>query len=571
MKPSSRLKRRLACLCAPAVAIAVAGATAPTAAQTVPDAGSLLRQIPQPGQPELPARAPEPLPPPALLSSLPGPSVTVTEFRFIGNLLLDSPQLARAVAGYLRRPLSFADLQNAAAAVAAAYRDAGRIVRTSLPQQDVTAGVVTIEIVEARFGKVHVEGQPQRASPARLAAVVEAAQPAGAGLNVDALDRALLLIGDLPGIGVQGRLAEGSGPAQTDLVLSVSDGPLVTGVVEADNLGSRSTGSGRVVASADLNSPLALGDRASATALHSQGSNYLRAAYSLPLGSLGWRAGAHAAYLTYKVVSADFAALDAHGSSNTAGFDASYPLVRSRLHNLVLNLRWDNARLINQSGGEIASNYSVRSSDLALNGNFFDDLGGGGATSASLGLVLGRVDLDGSPNQAADAAGNDTQGRYNKLHYSVSRQQSVGERVSLYASFSGQAARRNLDSSERFYLGGGGGVRAYPASEGGGSEGSLLTVEVRGQLPGNLDLIAFYDGGRVRQNRINEGPAAVALNRYSLQGAGLSLGWVSRAGLVLRATLARRLGENPNATASGHDQDGTLDRNRVWLQASQRF
>jgi hemolysin activation/secretion protein len=557
--------------CVPLLAFATFGAIERAHAQTAPDAGSVLQQLPQQRQPALPARAPELLPAPAPLTSIGKAQVRVNEFRFSGNTLLDAAQLGRAVAGYQGRPLSFADLQSAAAAVAAAYREAGWIVRAYLPQQDVTAGTVTIHIVEARFGAVQVEGSARHVKPAQLQALVAAAQPTGAPVSVDALDRALLLIDDLPGISSKGRLGEGRKEAETDLLLSVEDGPMVSGAVEADNLGARSTGTGRVLASADLNSPLGRGDRGTGLLLHSQGSDYARAAYMAPIGDLGWRIGAHASYLRYKVVTADFAALDAHGSSNTAGFDASYPVVRSRLRNLFFTAVWDDTRAVNESGGQTASNYGVRALGLGMNGNLFDEFGGGGASTASVTAVFGRVDLDGSPNKLADAAGTDTYGSYDKVRYALTRQQSLTEHLSLYGSFSGQLATRNLDSTERFYLGGAGGVRAYPVSEGGGSEGSLLTVELRGQLPGNFDLTGFYDGGWVRQNRDNVGPSAVALNRYGLHGVGVSLGWVSSGGLVLRATVARRLGQNPNPTASGLDQDGSLEKNRLWLQASVPF
>ncbi len=61
------------------------------------------------------------------------------------------------------------------------------------------------------------------------------------------------------------------------------------------------------------------------------------------------------------------------------------------------------------------------------------------------------------------------------------------------------------------------------------------------------------------------------MNTYSLQGAGLALAWQSSAGLNVKATLARRIGNNPNPTATGNDQDGSLTQNRFWLTASWTF
>jgi hypothetical protein len=39
----------------------------------------------------------------------------------------------------------------------------------------------------------------------------------------------------------------------------------------------------------------------------------------------------------------------------------------------------------------------------------------------------------------------------------------------------------------------------------------------------------------------------------------------------LKATWAHRLGDNPNPTATGNDQDGSLLKNRFWLVATLAF
>jgi hypothetical protein len=56
-------------------------------------------------------------------------------------------------------------------------------------------------------------------------------------------------------------------------------------------------------------------------------------------------------------------------------------------------------------------------------------------------------------------------------------------------------------------------------------------------------------------------------NTYRLRGAGLTLQWQPDARLGLSATWARRLGDNPNPTATGNDQDGSLQTDRFWLTA----
>lgn len=168
------------------------------------------------------------------MQPLTGTTLTVKAFHFSGNTLLSAEQLTPVVAGFLGRVLDFTELQQAAVAVAEAYRTAGWIVRVYLPQQEIRDGIVTLQIVEAVFGGARFEGAaPGRIAPSRLIAGIEAGQAKGALLNVEAIDRALLLAGDLPGVAVSGSLAEGRNDKETDLVLKVPAVLLAAAVVFA--------------------------------------------------------------------------------------------------------------------------------------------------------------------------------------------------------------------------------------------------------------------------------------------------------------------------------------------------
>ena len=63
-------------------------------------------------------------------------------------------------------------------------------------------------------------------------------------------------------------------------------------------------------------------------------------------------------------------------------------------------------------------------------------------------------------------------------------------------------------------------------------------------------------------------PLSDAPNRVALRGAGLTVSWQAQAGLDFKATLARRIGANPNPSATGRDQDGSLQLNRIWISAN---
>ena len=136
-------------------------------------------------------------------------------------------------------------------------------------------------------------------------------------------------------------------------------------------------------------------------------------------------------------------------------------------------------------------------------------------------------------------------------------------------------ANRNLDSSEKLYLGGASGVRAYPSNEAGGSTGVTATVGLKHRLNEAFALNAFADWGRIQVYKHNlnaAGSAISTVNTQSLQGKGLTLSWRSLQGHELAATWSRRSGQNPAANPiTGADSDGTRTLNRLWLSAALNF
>ncbi|NBV82211.1 MAG: ShlB/FhaC/HecB family hemolysin secretion/activation protein, partial [Actinobacteria bacterium] len=216
----------------------------------------------------------------------------------------------------------------------------------------------------------------------RLLSAIDAAQDKGQPLNANKLDRAILLLDDLPGIAVAGSLRKGEGENETDVGLKIADEPLANGEISADNTGARSTGVERLTGNLYINSPLRVGDQLSANLIHSRGTDYGRLGYSIPVGYDGWRVGVSGSSLHYKLVSEELKRLDARGASSTVGLEASYPIIRSRLRNLYLGLNADNKHFDNEANRATTTRYQIQAFAIGLNGNLFDRLGGGGANAA---------------------------------------------------------------------------------------------------------------------------------------------------------------------------------------------
>lgn len=507
--------------------------------------------------------------------------VHVQRFDFRGNTLLSREQLEAAVSPWLDEDLDFLQLRQIALLVAYVYNEAGYLARVSLPQQDIRNGIVQLQVLEATFGKSRIQGTQNRVDQQWLEDFVAHAQAEGQAVSSKRIDRALLLLDDTPGLAVTGNLTEGSESGKTDLLLSVNEREAVKGSVTMDNTGARTTGIERLMVSLTINSPFQLGDQISLSALKTRGSQYQRVGYTVPVGYDGWRVGAHASQLSYDVFAGEFVAAGLSGSSYASGLDLSYPWIRSQATNVNITATYDNKRFVNDNAitPSAGSNYRIEAYNLGLSGSQVDGWGGGGVSSGSVGWTLGNVNLDGSANRNTDTAGPATSGNYAKLNLGVNRLQSLSSYLSAFVALNVQQTNKNLDSSERLYLGGANGVRAYPTSEGGGAQGQTLTAELRQRLDAQLTLAGFYDRGHVqafKDNAYANGSGSLnsgsAPNSYSLSGFGASLTWQPQAGMELRATLARRVGTSPLAnTTTGADSDGTRRLNRLWVNATLKF
>ncbi len=551
-------------------------------ATTPPDAGQILQQIerdlevkPAPVLPELPKET-------SPLEDEQADKVTIKQFKFSGNRVLSEADLQEAVAPLTNRSISLTELKTCTDLVSALYRKKGYLASCTLPEQDITEGVVVMNIVEAVFGGVKFDGIYKRdfirVNPDIIERYIEAAAPKGVVLNQDKLDQGLRLLEGLAGIKVETTLQAGQANGSTDLLVKVKDQPLVSSSITLDNTGGRQTGREKVTAMVSLASPLGYGDILNFTALHSQGTDYARMAYSLPVGAHGLSLGLYATYMEYDVILADFASQNPNGYSSTFGLSAQYPLWRNKTSKVSLGLEADKKQFTNKSTPlytEIkSSDYDLQVYALSLSAEHNDNWLASAQTTASINLGAGKVNLNGSANQADDIAAAHTDGNFSRLRWSLTRNQFLTDSVLLNLNGSGQFADSNLDSSEKFYLGGLNGVRAYPTSEGGGSAGYMAVVELRKYLANNFIVAGFVDYGHIKQYENNtkaNGQLNVENNAYSLKGYGTSLAWQGPYRTHVKVTYAHRIGHNPNPTATGNDQDGSKHYDVFWLNGGISF
>ena len=539
-----------------------------------PSAGQLLREAeratPLPGLPRV--SSPKIAPEVAAILETTGSKLLLKGVRFEGNTQIESSALEGVIKSYINQELTINDILLLADLLTEHYVRSGFLANVTVPKQDVSDGVVRFKIHEARFGGTRVNAsniKDVRVPASLLEQIVEHDNPKDGLITLSQIDRSLLLLSDLKGFSVKGGLQAGETVGESDLSLDLSADPFVSGSVSIDNHGGRSTGSNRLIASVALASPFYRGGELSFTALKNEGSLYARGLYSFPVGASGLSASVQGSAIAYDVITPEFATQKPRGESQTLGADMTYPFVRSYAKNVFVSAGLNLKQFKNESlsGGTYAtqSDYNVWVGHAELKGN---QLANSVSSDYSVKLSGGYADLSGSENYDDDQRSAKTHGRYAKLSSAITLTLPVASKLDLRLHGEGQLASKNLDSSEKFYLGGANGVRAYPESEAGGSEGLRVSADLGYQITDKLVGAVFVDWGRIRQykDNINASGSSIADNNiYDLKGYGLSATYEGPKRSQVKATLSRRIGKNPNPTDDGTDQSGDLKSNRFWL------
>jgi len=504
--------------------------------------------------------------------------IFIKNFKFSGNTVISDQQLRKEVANWINKPSDLNSLGHAVLAISNFYKDSGWLATAELPEQDLKDGIVHIHVTEARFGGVVVDQRRLgNIDPSLPIQKVETANAKGQVLSLDAVETTTLMISEVPGIQASVSLIAGEKDGETQISLELDKAKTTEMTVSTDNSGARSTGQERQLFQLSLNGLFQQGETMQLQAMRSEGSEFFRFSINKIILPNGLRLGINTLAMKYQLITPEYMSINAHGPSNSNGFDLMWPILRTKSKNLTLQINADDKKFSNETSLGATSKYQGKLYSLSLQGSTSALSHGRGLTSASLQVSQGDLDFSQSPDQIQDANGLQLAGMFQKIKMSASHVQKINARNNLSTSFQAQWASKNLDGSEKMYLGGPLGIRAYPTNESGGSLGQMLNVEWQHSMPVNIGAMTFagfYDAGLTVINRFNDYPGALGLNAYGLRGGGIWWGWSipNSLGMAnLKLTWARRMGENPARNSLGNDQDGSYVLDRFWLTLLQSF
>jgi hemolysin activation/secretion protein len=504
--------------------------------------------------------------------------IEISGYQFKGNTLFSDAQLQEIVAAWKNRALTIPQLQEVTVAIQEAYSKESKIAQANVPPQEMQDGILLIEIIEAKLGDVYVESanadKSLRFSMERAKNYLVTNNPHGEFIDTTKIYRSVTLLNELPGVSASSRYQSGSIPGESDIVLDVKDRPKFGANLALSNYGSSSTGEAQAIANLKFNSPFNIGDILRVDAIQSQGSSYIQGAYTLPIGFDGLSLGIQSSYLRYKTISEW---KGSEGDASTFGINASYALSRLPASQSSVRIALETRSYKNEqsTSHQVLSEYDITAITAGLNGSFSDT----SSSYVNWGLIatLGNVDIKDAAQSTQDSTTAKTEGSYQKISFNVSRSRdlNVWENTNWTVSAYGQLASKNLNSSEQFYLGGPYAVRAYPVSQGGGSQGAILSTEMQHFISENWVAGAFVDVGVVEQYKnlyANWAGQSHANNVYTLAATGLTLKYTYK-NFSLSGTGAYHVGENPLYSITGKKMNVDNDDKDVqfWVRGSLDF
>jgi hemolysin activation/secretion protein len=500
-----------------------------------------------------------------------GVRVTIKAYRFIGyEGFVKEYELQHLLADTIGRQMSTDELKGQVATIDAFLKRKGWfLVQSYLPEQDVTSGIIEIRLAQG-LSDGHMtfnRDNTVRLCPDVPARMCNDAVQGGQVINERKLEQSLLLMNDLPGVSAKAGLTKGSMPGSTGVVVDMSEGALLKGAAWEDNYGNYYTGRWRTSLLVNVNDPSGYGDQLTLMGTLADGLSQGRIAYTYPLTSSGLKGNLSYSPMRYEM-RRDLIALNVRGHGQTIDAGLSFPMIRSRLANVTATADYERKELSDSMQGVGISDKTINGGTIGLKGYIYDKFNGGGYNSWSASVTSGTLN-----EREADLSLSQTGGGFMHANFGLSRLQRLNDTVSMNLSWTSQVSPGNLDSSEKFYLGGPYGVRAYPVGEASGDAGQMVNVDLRVNLPmparyGTLQITGFYDAGQITMH-INPWTNSIQTktgeNTYWLQGAGAELTYLYNNRVSVKGGWAHVIGDNPGLNLEGLDSENKKESDRIWL------
>ncbi|HEY4074424.1 MAG TPA: ShlB/FhaC/HecB family hemolysin secretion/activation protein [Herbaspirillum sp.] len=458
----------------------------------------------------------------------------INRFDIQGNTLLSPQSIDSLVAPFTGKHRDFSNVINAQEALENAYHARGyQLVRVDLPEQELDQGVIRLNVVQIKIGRVKIEGNKYfndaniRHS---LPDLNEWQVP-----NMQNISKSLKLANENPSKKTIMTMQTGAQDDEVDATLAISDESTWTASANFDNTGNQQTGkthAGVVLQNANMfgmDDVLSL--QYTTTVEKPSQVKVYGAGYHMPLYSLGDSMDFFANYSsvdsgTLTVGSVSTGTLDVAVTGNGAMYGMRYnqnlPTSGSYESKLIYGIdykAYKSSEMI--FGTDFGNSITVHPISATYQGNSYQDKRNLNGAVTLLHNIPGGQRGGQSDFTAARAGAADD---YNALRFSASAMQVLPAAWQVRAIINGQYTTDALVAGEQFGAGGASSVRGFEEREVSNDSGVVGNFEVyTPPLCKNANwqcrMLAFYDTAYTKHNHGLQGEP----NQISISSIGVGM------------------------------------------------
>jgi hemolysin activation/secretion protein len=301
--------------------------------------GPLKKEFQRPSPPPSPVLPIVPLPPETVAPAQPGTvRVFVSDIRVTGNTVFSDAELAEVTAPFKNRTMLTEDLERLRLALTLLYINKGYLTSGAIiPDQDVTSGVITVQIIEGTLTRIDIEGNRWFSSSyLRDRLSLGSRKP----VTLGPLQEQLQLLQQDRRIGrVNAELRPGDKRGDSLLHVRVADRNPFHASIDVNNYQTPLVGEIRGIGTLIHDNLTGRGDPVSLSYGHSSGAfPIVTASYALPFNRYGTTFSPYYRRYDFKLIEPPFGPLNINTNTEIIGMSLRHPIYKTVADEVALSI-----------------------------------------------------------------------------------------------------------------------------------------------------------------------------------------------------------------------------------------
>ncbi|MBI4706949.1 MAG: BamA/TamA family outer membrane protein [Candidatus Omnitrophica bacterium] len=381
----------------------------------------------------------------------------VKRINLVGCESFPSSDFAPILSKYENQELSLTMLENIGKEIEREYLRRGIISAVFLPVQEVKEGTVTMQVVEARMGKLLIQ-EHRFFNAERLKYYWRV--PENKIIQYDLISRSIQMMNKNPDRTVKAALRAGTKPGTTDVILTADTHFPLHATASFDNEGTVATGKSRIGTGFRHNNFLGLDDTLLGGYTFGQAFNGVYAYHSVPISPVGTSL-LYGFSRSKSVPKKEFAAFGLNSVAYNYSWSVHQDIYKKDEYLGEMFFGFDAKDKTTRENAGVDNRDRLRI--FSLGGNFIKR-GFTSVTSFAPEFAQG-VDAFGASSRGNPLASRNAKSNFSKFNLGIQHKKILPLNLQGNLKFKSQVSSTKLTPQEEFSLGGIDSVRGYPAGD----------------------------------------------------------------------------------------------------------